>query len=230
MEQMTLDVGQSLIGAIQCEGCGMTYTHGEPTDEATHVKFHQRLLSALKFPGWKNERVIQEFYEGSRILVVLPHEKLFMKKVNAIRILMDEDLGFVVESKNLQNSKTFLYISPDHQVVACCVAEIISKGYRVLSPDSSPMKSPNSSLPRPWCCSNDAEPARCGINRIWVLSSQRRQGIATRLLDAVRNHFIMGYQLSRSELAFTDPTPTGKLLASTYCQTSQFLVYKLGGR
>ena len=44
------DFGQKLIGAVHCEICGMTYTHGEPTDEATHAKFHQRLLNVLRFP------------------------------------------------------------------------------------------------------------------------------------------------------------------------------------
>ena len=44
------DFGQKLVGVIQCDDCGMNYTPGEPTDEATHSKFHQRILSALKFP------------------------------------------------------------------------------------------------------------------------------------------------------------------------------------
>ena len=47
---MLQDFGQKLIGAVHCEICGMTYTHGEPTDEATHAKFHQRLLNVLRFP------------------------------------------------------------------------------------------------------------------------------------------------------------------------------------
>ena len=44
------DFGQKRIGATQCEVCGMTYTIADAVDEATHTKFHERLLNALKFP------------------------------------------------------------------------------------------------------------------------------------------------------------------------------------
>ena len=46
--------------------------------------------------------------------------------------------------------------------------------------------SQDDSVARPWCCSTEAEKARCGINRIWVLTSDRRRGTASRLLDCVR--------------------------------------------
>lgn len=40
-----------------------------------------------------------------------------------------------------------------------------------------------------------------------------------------RNNFIYGSHLSKDEIAFSDPTPDGKLFATHYCGTSQFLVY-----
>ena len=53
--QMLLqDFGQKLKGAVQCEVCGMTYNHGEPSDEAMHKKFHDRLLGILRFPVSQN--------------------------------------------------------------------------------------------------------------------------------------------------------------------------------
>lgn len=40
-----------------------------------------------------------------------------------------------------------------------------------------------------------------------------------------RNNFIFGSYLSKDEIAFSDPTPDGKLFATNYFGTSQFLVY-----
>lgn len=108
---------------------------------------------------------------------------------------------------------------------------------------------------RAWCCSTTPEPAICGISRIWVVSMMRRQGIASRMLDCLRsvpfqgfkstfhlkqiqsdcspfsnicfhrNNFVYGSYLSKDEIAFSDPTPDGKLFATKYFGTSQFLVY-----
>lgn len=40
-----------------------------------------------------------------------------------------------------------------------------------------------------------------------------------------RNNFIYGSYLSKDEIALSDPTPDGKLFATHYFGTSQFLVY-----
>ncbi|MEQ2196288.1 Establishment of cohesion 1 [Xenoophorus captivus] len=53
----------------------------------------------------------------------------------------------------------------------------------------------------------------------------RRRAVATRLIECLRNNFIYGSYLSKDEIAFSDPTPDGKLFATHYFGTSQFLVY-----
>lgn len=40
-----------------------------------------------------------------------------------------------------------------------------------------------------------------------------------------RNCFMFGCFLSTNEIAFSDPTPDGKLFATKYCNTPNFLVY-----
>lgn len=45
------------------------------------------------------------------------------------------------------------------------------------------------------------------------------------ILSLIRNNFIYGSYLSKEEIAFSDPTPDGKLFATQYFGTSQFLVY-----
>ncbi|KAG0265349.1 N-acetyltransferase esco2 [Linnemannia exigua] len=74
-------------------------------------------------------------------------------------------------------------------------------------------------------CSKVPQPAICGINRIWVSSQHRRQKIASRMLDAVRERFIYACQLETKDLAFSQPTGDGKALARQYLGTDRFLVY-----
>ncbi|XP_074982391.1 N-acetyltransferase ESCO2 isoform X2 [Caretta caretta] len=103
----------------------------------------------------------------------------------------------------------------------------IKKAFRVLSEPNVP-QSPNQDVlqhHRAWRCSIKPEVAICGISRIWVFSLMRRRGIARRMVDVVRNTFMYGCYLSTDEIAFSDPTPDGKLFATKYCQTPNFLVY-----
>jgi len=60
------------------------------------------------------------------------------------------------------------------------------QGYRVIANAESASQESLSNRVRPWCCSIEPEPVKCGINRIWVLESERNKGIATKLLDSVR--------------------------------------------
>ncbi|PON43330.1 Acyl-CoA N-acyltransferase [Parasponia andersonii] len=75
-------------------------------------------------------------------------------------------------------------------------------------------------------CEKEAVPAVCGIRAIWVSPANRRKHIATRLLDAVRKSFRLGFVLERSQLAFSPLTSAGKSLASSYIGKGSFLVYK----
>nr|CAG4716207.1 unnamed protein product [Naegleria fowleri] len=71
--------------------------------------------------------------------------------------------------------------------------------------------------------------AVCGVNRIWVKEEHRRNGVASKLLDAVREHYVYGIHLEKSDLAFSPPTPKGAYFARVYCERSvndaDFLVY-----
>ncbi|XP_071719308.1 protein CHROMOSOME TRANSMISSION FIDELITY 7-like [Rutidosis leptorrhynchoides] len=74
-------------------------------------------------------------------------------------------------------------------------------------------------------CEKDAVPGVCGIRAIWVAPSNRRKHVATHLLEATRKSFCPGLTLQRSQLAFSQPTNAGKLLASSYINAESFLVY-----
>ncbi|RXM99343.1 N-acetyltransferase ESCO1 [Acipenser ruthenus] len=223
------DAGQKRFGAISCNMCGMLYSAANPEDEAQHLLFHNQFISAVKYVGWKKERILGEYPDG-KIIVVLPDDpKYALKKVEEIREMVDKDLGFQqVETKCPSNTKTFLFVSNDKKVTGCLIAEHIQEGFRVI--DESALQGSEGDKvmferQRAWCCSTTPEPAICGISRIWVFSLMRRNGIASRLLDCLRSTFIYGSYLSKEEIAFSDPTPDGKLFATCYFGTPQFLVY-----
>ncbi|CAH9077459.1 unnamed protein product [Cuscuta europaea] len=78
-------------------------------------------------------------------------------------------------------------------------------------------------------CEEEAVPASCGIRAIWVSPSNRRKHIASCLLDAARISCCDGLVLERAELAFSQPTSTGKKFISSYTNSSAFLLYTSSG-
>ncbi|CAM6126574.1 unnamed protein product [Calypogeia fissa] len=74
-------------------------------------------------------------------------------------------------------------------------------------------------------CTKTPVPAVCGVRVIWVSHTERRKGIASYLLDAMRKTFCLGVVLEHSQFAFSQPTPEGRMFASRYCKTDEFLVY-----
>ncbi|XP_068160352.1 titin homolog isoform X2 [Antennarius striatus] len=227
--QTIIDAGQKHFGAVACSVCGMLYSAANPEDESQHLLFHNQFISAVKYVGWKKERILGEYPDGKIILVLPDDPKYALKKVEEIREVVDNDLGFQqVETKCPSKIKTFLFISNDKKVGGCLIAEHIQEGFRVIEepiPEGSEKEKVMFERQRAWCCSTMPEPAICGISRIWVVSMMRRQGIASRMLECLRNNFIYGSYLSKDEIAFSDPTPDGKLFATHYFGTSQFLVY-----
>nr|XP_044987710.1 N-acetyltransferase ESCO2 isoform X1 [Jaculus jaculus] len=225
-DQFFIDAGQKHFGTTMCKSCGMIYTASSPEDEMQHAHYHHRFLEGIKYVGWKRERVVAEFWDG-KIVLVLPRDPSYaLRKVEDVQELVDHELGFQkVVPKCSNKTKTFLFISDEKRVVGCLIAEPIKQAFRVLSEPAAPESSSSKECSRAWQCSDVPEPAICGISRIWVFRLKRRKRIARRLVDTVRNCFMFGCFLSTNEIAFSDPTPDGKLFATKYCNTPNFLVY-----
>lgn len=85
---------------------------------------------------------------------------------------------------------------------------------------SSPAASPT----RQADASGAAVHAPMAVRLIWVSAEHRRQGIASRLLDAAREHVVAGHVLQRRQLAFVQPTDAGCSLARAYTGSTRFLI------
>ncbi|XP_051543116.1 N-acetyltransferase ESCO1-like isoform X2 [Myxocyprinus asiaticus] len=122
------DAGQKAFGAVTCNVCGMLYSPTSPEDESQHLLFHNQFISAVKYVGWKKERILGEYPDGKIILVLPDDPKYALKKVEEIREMVDNDLGFQqVETKVPSQTKTFLFISNDKKVAGCLIAEHIQE-------------------------------------------------------------------------------------------------------
>lgn len=214
--QLQIDAGQER-GPTLCLTCGTVYTKGDAVDEASHEKQHNGVVERLKFSGWRSERNCGE-EEFGRILMVQPGDPHYMwKKVEDALSVVDRDLGFSeVGIRQPDKTKVFLYIS-DKKIVGFLLAEAIDKGFRVITQTGETGKVYMSS-DKPIC-------VKCGVSRIWVLSDYRRRGIASKLVESMRNVFILGTYLNQDQLAFSDPTPNGMDFAKNYMKRPDFLVY-----
>lgn len=190
-KQLIIDAGQKRFGAVSCNVCGMLYTASNPEDETQHLLFHNQFISAVKYVGWKKERILAEYPDG-RIIMVLPEDpKYALKKVDEIREMVDNDLGFQqAPLMCYSRTKTLLFISNDKKVVGCLIAEHIQWGYRVIEEKLPVIRSEEEKVrferQKAWCCSTLPEPAICGISRIWVFSMMRRKKIASRMIECLR--------------------------------------------
>ncbi|XP_078506079.1 N-acetyltransferase ESCO2 isoform X2 [Lissotriton helveticus] len=225
-DQMIIDAGQKHFGAVTCKSCGMIYTAASPEDEAQHVQYHQRLLEGIKFVGWKKERAVADFWDGKIVLILPDDPKYAIKKAEEVRELVDSELGFKQATLSCPSkAKTYMFVSNEKKIVGCLIAEPIKQAFRVLVDPIRKEPQNEAENQRAWRCSTKPEAAICGISRIWVFSLLRRKGIATRMMDTVRGNFMYGSFLSLDEIAFSDPTPDGKLFATTYCKAPNFMVY-----
>lgn len=146
----------------------------------------------------------------------------------------------------------FIGVAPGGRLVGVVVTERVSAAYRVrvvpaavsspgpaeAAPDPSftaasvaePQRPTQGAFSTPLALGSaldltSPEPAALGVAQVWVAGAVRRRGVARALLDAARSHAVYGYTVPRSELAFSQTTATGALLAADYSGRPDFLVY-----
>ncbi|CAG8595667.1 10092_t:CDS:2 [Ambispora leptoticha] len=227
-EQLFLELGQKNFGPITCSECKMSYSKGTE-DDLVHDRYHRGVIGGIDYPGYKNEIVIQEFSDKSRVILftysrISTHEK---RKIREVLEIINSELNSVeLSEQKLNLCKIFLYITAKKKVVGCIVAEHISQAYRVIpNENEASSKVGARDAGSAIFCSTKKIPAVCGISRIWVSKNYRRKRIATKLLDLVRNKFIYGCNLKHGSIAFSQPTVDGKALATHYTGTNEFLIY-----
>lgn len=260
LTQSVLDFGQSNT-PVTCSVCQMSYTPSVPEDTKLHDMYHNRHKDGIELDKPFMKSAMKWCYEvpnipGSVVVVdrkiSLPARRTVLKVLEVVNKelgsveISESDLwgqktleGEPEDAKKSDCYKVFLHVL-DGKCVAVCLAERISKAYRVKaaniqeptkdSANSGPtLNKEDSALLTP---TSSTAPARdqfpssadleledqatdvvVGVSRLWTSKTFRKKGIANNLLDCVLTQFIYGLDVEKEEVAFSQPTDMGAALA-----------------
>ena len=166
-----------------------------------------------------------------------------MEIVDNILGIIPIDKDKAINIRNPSQSMAFLFISSAKQVVGFLLAEHISSKTDTISKTvANERKWKKSTISNENVSKRHFEPEVhdldkkvqskicTGISRIWVRTDQQRKGIASRMVEAMRKHFLGSYHiLSPEEFAFSHTTPNGTDFAinymTKYFRRRNFLTY-----
>ncbi|PNS21428.1 hypothetical protein CAC42_1207 [Sphaceloma murrayae] len=212
-----------------CKECGMTYVRSSTEDSALHDRYHSRNLDGVDlgkpFRKWADMHELCSAREGALIVVVDANCRAFeRRKAREVLDVVQKDLGAVDipdaklwskdrsatgEAVEGSHCRVYLYIL-GLKCVGLCLAEYIESASRTIESHGSEAgigQGPSLSL------SDDMEPAKVGISRIWTSKCHRKRGIAVALLDSVLRSFDVEGTLTKADIAFSQPTTSGIALA-----------------
>ncbi|KAJ1949709.1 hypothetical protein FBU59_001021 [Linderina macrospora] len=235
-EQTFLDFGQRLVSPDPCKQCGMPYQRGRDEDEALHTKFHRSwkrrqatlLAWSSGLPSASDSLTVA--YKASKgavpgtpmtaVIQIIDAQSPKRCVTRALEILnlANDHLGACLlapEQLADRQRKIFLYISPTAQVLGCVLAEQVDCAQRIVPAMDGHVQE----------YSRESVKAVCGISRIWVVPAARRTGIASQMIEAVAKRFLYGCPVDVGEIAFTQPTGDGRVLAERVFGRRDFLVY-----
>lgn len=220
LTQTYLDLGQrSFARVIECAECGLAYTHGEEADEAAHRLHHRRMKQGVHVRGaLACRKVLAELSDGGCIVALHANDGPdALRKLDEIKALLDAELCSTPTLP--EGLRAFIYLEArTGRLLGCAITEPLTRAFGAVPPDDAADEG---------IITHDgvARTALCGISHIWTDRRCRRKGIARALLDCIREHFAMGFQLPIDQLAFSQPTAAGRRLAAAYTGTESFSIY-----
>jgi ESCO1/2 acetyl-transferase/zinc-finger of acetyl-transferase ESCO len=229
-QQLFLDFGQRDFAEQQfCALCGMMVVHGVEEDIRQHEKicsdyklgvpFHSDAARAVAHP--RPDSAIYQVRTRSyldcretngygcqcththvlRIQIRPGDGHTLLKKVEQVRAIVDKELGFVVNPSKTGSMTTFLY-TRNKRVVGLCSVVPIKRGYVLEESNLERSRQPNK--------------ATIGIHQIWVHSKFRNCGIASALVDSVRERTVFGMVVPAGHVAYSSPSVAGAAFARRY--------------
>ncbi|KHN85291.1 N-acetyltransferase ESCO2 [Toxocara canis] len=238
--QMTLDAGQRRIGTQRCNKCEMVYDIDCMRDKKAHNEYHNRFTATSWFrvtfaqiDNWKNELCFA-VVEGGYIFNIKASAKCALKKrlEKVVLECVNKELGYTPDLADVWDKtglrEAWVFISDTEMeypfIGGILLVDALKKARRLLNQVSDRSR-----------VSQDAENESCdqravevhgnlmGVNRVWVHPCVRRKGIAFRLVERARAHFLGYGILPRERVAFSEPTIDGLAFASKY--SKEVLVY-----
>ncbi|KAG7665481.1 ECO1 [[Candida] subhashii] len=208
-----------------CKVCEMTYNLHIPSDKEIHNKYHTNFVNGIIWPITLIENGLDNFTllfkspskstkrETIRasIFTIDKNNKKQVQKVDQLLGMVNKELNAADDSKQWKNiafesSKAFVAVIYNKAVGLCTTDLIDSEENSKWMIHSTQTIVPNQTNPR----------AKIGISRIWIAPKWRQYGIATRLLNIVMENSIYGVRLMKSQIAFSQPSTNGGLLAKSF--------------
>lgn len=241
LKQMQLDLGREVRKT--CSTCGMEYIPSNSEDAALHKKFHDMNSTGVDLgKAFMRANASRWVYEATRFdegyVVIVDRKASPSAKNQAKKVLevISKDLsspeipddalwsqikpprhvqtqesrdGDGDSDEKVDRYKVFLHMK-DSRCVGACLTERIweSRPVQRLSSDNNNSSSVTAG--------DNIHAAIVGISRIWTSGSSRRKGIAMDLLDCVVVNFIYGMEIPRDQIAFSQPTESGKRLIQSF--------------
>ncbi|CCJ29864.1 unnamed protein product [Pneumocystis jirovecii] len=222
LTQLCLDL---LPSRITCPECSMSYTRGSADDELIHIKFHAESIGGIDYPLTNSIKEVwnENFTSNKIIMIAMSSPSREIKKAKEILSVVDLELGStspfpssMIQHDSLINQyKFFLYLK-GKKCIGLILVEPIQSAYPVCP---SPSQSSSITLE-----SEALSTYIMGVSRIWVCKTYRRKKIATKLLDTACDYFIYGIKVKKHEVAFSQPSESGKLFIESWAG-KRFSVY-----
>ncbi|ABN67351.1 N-acetyltransferase ECO1 (Establishment of cohesion protein 1), partial [Scheffersomyces stipitis CBS 6054] len=216
-----------------CPECHMTYYEYISKEKELHMRYHARYNSGIPWPPSLSTKVVREFMLHR---VLEPKQKGF-KRVKSSTVSIKAEVVSVDKNskRQIQKAQTILDMvnrelnapsdSGSWKKVECESSKafvIVINGYAIAICNTDPIT--NVDRQARWMVhrlqtvvpNQVVKTAKVGISRIWVAPSWRRNHLAQILLEVVLTNSIFGTTLNRNEVAFSQPSHSGGLLAKKF--------------
>lgn len=220
---------------ITCSICDMTYNPNIHEDKTLHNKHHAKFIngipwnisndtdvsilenfillqkaSTIKSSNKKLRSLSTGHSIKCSIITIKKSNKKHTQKVDTVLAMVNQELNASQDSgqwKKLEfdKSKAFIVII-DGKAVGLCTTDTIQPNqgrWMVHKTQEVVPKQIN-------------KHAIIGISRIWVSNKWRQYGLAKKLLNCVLKNSIYGVTLSKNQIAFSQPSFSGGMLAKSF--------------
>lgn len=206
-------------GPSACKLCGMTYYAYIKQDKDIHQKYHLSFVNGVKWTT-KTEAIkrirVKTKSEEIEVEIVRADEKQAAQVTRVEKLLefVNKELGASAASdawrdrkKGSSSGYAFVLLIKGIAIGVCVTEAIVDvqlQGrWMIYQTQEIVPRQVNKNI-------------ILGISRIWIAPKWRRFGLGKHLLQAVCDYLIHGLQLNPRQVAFSQPSSAGSLLAKSF--------------
>ncbi|OBA20119.1 hypothetical protein METBIDRAFT_45184 [Metschnikowia bicuspidata var. bicuspidata NRRL YB-4993] len=206
---------------VTCKLCGMSYRRSSESDQALHKKYHFTFIHGPSFdvtchaPLETSRLLFDKKSVECKIYVVQRDLPKMIRKAESVLQMVNRELNAPPENPAWKSRRTCAFegkafmVVIEKRVVGLCATEPITN---IESQTRWMVHRTQEIVPQ-----QINQNSKLGISRIWVAPHWRRRGLGVMMLNAVMKYLEYGITLKKKDLAFSQPSYSGGLLAKTFC-------------